>query len=364
MIIIKKIRQKKGVLKKCLKISISHKVIEFCKKSPKLSALYYFLFNKSLDLVSFKILNARHQFLSSSPGSESVKSSLTSNIHRLEKALCIPNSNHLFATDYIRQTLEYFKINCETSSGDERIIIWSYQVLNQYFSKFNDRPKLAQEIKDFKEICQNLPENIIFSKKDYTPFYLKNLKEMLNNEEELGGDELYDYIVQSRKSVRFYNDSKRVRRSDLIEAAKIAVNSPTSYNRTALKFHFIDKEEDIKKARNIPSGTTCFSEHIPVFAFLIADLSCYGAEVDMVGAPYLDSGLVAANFMNSLETMGLSSCPISWTPSFKKDRHLQEFLELPEYQVCTLCFTIGYADENAKVCYSQRKNVNKATTFK
>lgn len=344
----KKFNKKKRLIKAEIKQFLNKLLINICCKSKRLSLLYYCFFNESLYPSSYKIINAVREFNLKTSDSWSNISSLVRNIHRIEKAFCIADSDRVFALDFIGETVDVFRHEVINNiDRDLQIILWASDILEEYFVKFSSVKDLADKSASFFETNKLISH--LKGAANLKPYQANDIvKSNITLEE-------FEALSKQRKSVRFYDQSKQVENEKLSRAVNIALNTPTACNKFPLKFHFITDPIMVEVAKKIPYGITCFSDHIPVMCFLVADLSGYHRESGMLGTPYVDCGLVATNFMYALELQGLSSCPINWTHSMEKEKEVRKFLNLKAYESVSICFTIGYRKEDAKVCFSQRK---------
>ena len=109
-------------------------------------------------------------------------------------------------------------------------------------------------------------------------------------------------------------------------------------------------------AASLAMGTVGFAENIPALAVVVGDLSCYQEYRDR-HLIYIDASLAAMQFMLALETLGLSTCPINWPDIEVREQKMQKLLNLPAFQRPVMLIAIGYADPEALIAYSQKKDV-------
>jgi nitroreductase len=62
--------------------------------------------------------------------------------------------------------------------------------------------------------------------------------------------------------------------------------------------------------------------------------------------------------MLSLETLGLSSCPINWPDIENNERKLANLLNLNIYERPVMLMAVGYAHPEGGIPYSQKKGVS------
>ena len=89
----------------------------------------------------------------------------------------------------------------------------------------------------------------------------------------------------------------------------------------------------------------------------MGDLSCYTEERDR-HLIYIDASLAISQFMLALQTLGLSTCAINWPDVEERERELQKAIGLKKYERAVMFISVGYADSQGKVPYSQKKGTN------
>ena len=102
-------------------------------------------------------------------------------------------------------------------------------------------------------------------------------------------------------------------------------------------------------------GTKGFSQNVPCTIVVSADLACYPTERDR-HLIYIDSALASMQLMLALETLGLSSCPINWPDIEPLERKMSKYLNLPLSIRPVMLMAVGYALEDGKIPFSQKKS--------
>jgi nitroreductase len=118
----------------------------------------------------------------------------------------------------------------------------------------------------------------------------------------------------------------------------------------------------VKEISELPMGANSFSDNIPVFIFLIGDLSAYDDARDR-HLIYIDGGLAAMTFVLSLETAGLSSCIINWPAIPKREEELRKNIPIKEFEQCILCISVGYPRKDVRIPYSSKRVVKEVTSY-
>jgi nitroreductase len=168
-------------------------------------------------------------------------------------------------------------------------------------------------------------------------------------------------LCKQRKSVRWFLN-KRIDPAIISKAADAARFAPSACNRQAFRLEVVDDPEFLRIVSKLPWGTQSFADNIPLMVFLIGDLSAYFDERDR-HLIYLDSALFAMSFMISLETLGLSSCPLNWPDIDQYELELEKVFSLRKYERCTMAMAIGYPDPNGLVLSSQKKSVSQFISY-
>lgn len=316
-------------------------------KSPFWSSFYYSFINKSFQREYYSVIKGKETFESSNDKGLSYSSTLNRNIHRLEKGLIVPVRKDIFAGEYIYKTVKAFKYEV-ANNNDYLQLKWAFDVLEEYFKVVKQDEKIKKAYNLFKTINYTLPAEL---DKKFLPFKYSELEKS-----NISYDEFIKLCSQ-RRSIRWYKEDE-VPASLARKAIEAALLSPSACNRQPLRFIFINNKKQLEIMKNLPMGTRVFADNIPAMMFLIGDLSAYSDERDR-HLIYIDGGLMAMSFMQALETLGLSSCPINWPDMDDREEKLSKLLSLKPYERCVMCFTMGYPYPDSPVLYSQRKSIDK-----
>ena len=311
-----------------------------------LSALYYTLLSKSFWREFNSVLSGRFLYLKRLNKKTENIFLLRRNVHRLEKGLLMIPRKPVFGIKYIEELVDVFeyliKENNYENIYDE--LHWAYDVLTKYFSVVKDNPIILKSKIKFDAI------NIDFySKKKKIPFNKVNDKPAV-------GIELFNQLVESRRSVRWFL-KKPVPRKMIDQAILNAVQSPSSCNRLPYEFRVIDDEKLVNKISEIPMGTKGFANNIPVMIAVIGHLDAFFDERDR-HLIYIDSSLASMAMILSFETMGLSTCCLNWPDIPQKEKKINSFLELNKNNRVIMLIALGWADPDGKVAYSEKKSLN------
>jgi nitroreductase len=103
-------------------------------------------------------------------------------------------------------------------------------------------------------------------------------------------------------------------------------------------------------------GTQGFSQGFPALAILVGDLSAYAEERDR-HLIYIDGALAAMQFMLACETLGLSTCPINWPDIEELEQRMESLLGLKTHERPVMLISIGYADPEGGIPYSDKRSI-------
>lgn len=309
-----------------------------------LSALYYAFLSTAFWREMRAVLAGRARYVRLGRASPYL---LVRNVHRLEKGLLMRPRRDVFALEYISETVAAYKAAVlEPSATDRGQLSWATDVLTEYFNAVDlSNPVLSQQHDIFLGIRVEQTESqsrVPYEKAGALPEPLVSIDELLN-------------VARSRKSVRSYAN-RPVQMSDVYRALDVAALAPTACNRQPYTFRFYDDPDRIAELSALPMGTRGWADTIPLFVVIVGNLDAYFSERDR-HAIYIDASLAAMSFMLALETLGLSSCPINWPDIGWRERKMKRLLKLAPWQRPVLCMSVGYADPEAIVAYSEKRSL-------
>ena len=345
---IKKARMLKYKISQHIKSSV---LIPVCRKNRFLSDLYYCFFSNEFSREHQKVLNGRYSHYLSLKSKKPNEFHLRRETHRLEKGLIMKERRSVFATDYINDIVNNYKILSEAywelgNEIDTDLLVWSGAVLSKYFASVGDHPQIKKARETFSSVKPY--KDPILNPDVLVPFFRKD-----REYHSVSYDNLYKLALQ-RRSVRWYIN-KAVPRDLIEKAVNVATLSPTACNRQPFEFRIFDAEDLKNTVGSIPMGIKGFYEEIPVFVVLVGKLSAYISERDR-HVIYIDGGLTSMSFMYALETLGLSSVPINWPDIEALERKMESLLNLKDDERPLMLMGVGYADPDQKIPYSQKKS--------
>jgi nitroreductase len=331
----------KGIIER-----VNRKMLPFFAKSRFSSSFYYCFFSRRFAREHQSVLLGRITYFKNSDAPEHSSVMLRRNIHRLEKGMIMRPQREIFAQGYITETVDQF-VKCYTAkclnSEEEK---WAKEVLQRYFSLVGTSPIIDTAKTLFFATVNN--KVVDDNKLQSVPYCHKDIVRADVNFEQ------FKQLCIQRRSVRWFQN-KPVPKHLIENALSVATLAPSACNRQPFEFYLFNNPEDARKIGAIPMGTAGFSHNFQSVVVLVGDLAAYPYERDR-HVIYIDGSLAAMQFMLSLETQGLSSCVINWPDIENLEKKMSKILKLSDNQRPLMVISMGYADPDGKIPFSQKKN--------
>lgn len=316
--------------------------------SPFLSSLYYLLFSNKFKREQHAVLKGRLKHIKELRKDKNNIYTLIRNVHRIEKGLIMKERRLVFGLDFISETVDAFLAIWTSDKIINNVQFqWFYDVLNEYFEVSGDNELINKERIRFIKFTNEYNRTTDEIKK--TPY------KRVENNDKISYDQFYDLTVY-RRSVRWFL-KKRVSHEIVDKAILAARQSPSACNRQPFKFKIFDDPVLLKKIANLPMGVKGYVDGIPTMVVVVGSLDAYSDERDR-HIIYIDGALASMTFMYALETLGLSSCAINWPDIESLETKMEKALNLEKHERVIMCIAIGYPDLEAKVAYSEKRNLN------
>ncbi len=279
---------------------------------------------------------------------------LRRNVHRLEKGILMQPRRAVFARDYIEETVEFYEHALQrpatVSNIDAGEMQWAFDVLSDYFSIVtDDDPGVARARTRFAAL---------------PPYAAPAAVKPYPQSELTKTDITYDQMLElalSRRSIRWFED-KPVPRELIDQALMVARQSPSACNRLPYEFLVFDDPEQVKTVSGIPFGSAGYAHQIPTIIVVKGDLSNYFSPRDR-HVPYIDASLATMGFIYALETLGLSSSIINWPDFEPLEAKMAKTLGFKPHERVIMLLAVGYADPDALVAYSKKKDIDSIRHF-
>lgn len=332
---------------------IETRIAPICSRSAFLANLYYFLFSSAFSREHLAVLKGRVRYLNDTKKQKSNYFLLVRNTHRLEKGLLMRPRKPVFATKYLRETVDSFTHIWDHKAdhpGSQHK--WFKDVVGEYFDTVIADPLIAEQKGRFDRAVDAGSAN---TEAKSIPYFRTGYDPSVLNYED------YYKLTCRRRSVRWFLQ-KAVPRELINKAMLAARQSPSACNRQPFVFRVFDDPGLVSQLVKFPMGTKGYGHSIPVFVVIVGNLDAYASERDK-HLIYIDGALAGMSFMLALETLGLSSCPINWPDIEERERKMEEFLGLEKYQRPVMCIGLGYPDPKGKVAFSEKRSLDQLISY-
>ena len=310
-----------------------------------LASIYYTLFSRKFGREQKAVLAGKVAYEKSLRNIGETSVLLRRNIHKLEKGLIMQPRRDVFAEGVISETVSTYESALKRGNLDKEEKKWFTDVLTKYFAVVKNTEIIIQAKEKF-EACveQDYNDN------KFIPYNFDTLPELSVSYDQL------NKLFLKRRSVRWYKN-KDVS-MDLIEkAVSLATLAPSACNRQPYSFYVSESRQKAVEIAQCAGGTPGWADGIPCTIAIIGDLSAYPREQDR-HLIYVDGSLASMQLMLALETLGLSSCPINWPDIESAEKKMANLLKLKPYERPIMLLSVGYAQDDGGVAYSQKKNAN------
>ncbi len=143
-----------------------------------------------------------------------------------------------------------------------------------------------------------------------------------------------------RRSVRKFDTSKKVSRTDLIEITKAGFYAPSARNQQPWNFVIIDDEKVIEELRNVSTHATALMTCNTIIAIVCSDLETLPTPA------YISQDLACCqlNLMLKATSMNLGSCWVSIYPNDERIKVARKVLNIPSNLIPFSLCAIGYPE--------------------
>lgn len=164
----------------------------------------------------------------------------------------------------------------------------------------------------------------------------------------------YGNFLKSRHSIRNYS-KKKLKDADVNKAINMVIYTPSACNRQMCKIYYVDSIQKREAVIKYANGFGNFElDNISVFiiTYDVRSLSMAGER----NQGWLNSGLIAMNFVNALHSLGIGTCLLQSSNPYEEEQNLKEVLGLSECERIAVIVSAGYYDDISIITNSVRKN--------
>ncbi|HDT2036584.1 TPA: nitroreductase family protein, partial [Klebsiella pneumoniae subsp. pneumoniae] len=253
----------------------------------------------------------------------------------------------------ILETVEQFKRCVALNTIERNEMEWAYDVLTEYFDSIiiNGEKSVEKAYHIFSKASSVYLERNRSLSKDFKFIPYSRESSLQSN---ISYEELKKLFLQ-RRSVRWFDQDKKVEAQSLMDAIELASLAPSACNRQPFKFYFTVDQNKAREIAKIPMGTAGFADNIVALIVIVGDLSYYPYERDR-HVIYIDASLAAMQLMLALETLGLSSCPVNWPDIESFEVKMEKKLGLTKNLRPIILLPVGYADLTGLIPSSSKKS--------
>lgn len=287
---------------------------------------------------------------------EAVVYRLRRNLHRVEKALAVPQRRQSFALKYINQTVDDLAaVLGQLSSGHPEYqadVQWAVDVLGEYFSVVTEDGNTGAARRQFQQLCQM--HNLTASGPVTAPIG-DICKRAADLRPGTSGMDYLRSLAETRKSVRWFRPDK-VDRTLIDRCLDVARLAPSGCNRQPLHYVVIDDPDRATECASLLIGTGGMSAKIPAMVVIAGRWRAFEHPRDR-HLPYIDGGLSAMLFLLALETQGLAGCCVNCPDMGRVTADLSRFLSLEKDEKPILAIVLGYPLPDAVAGRADRRSL-------
>src|SRR5690606_7200775 len=130
-------------------------ILSFFAKSYFLSDLYYMCFSSQFSREHHSVINGKLQHLRDAKRKNESYSTLIRNVHRIEKGLIMRPRRDVFATNFIKETVDNFIGVAKKNEGlQQKQFKWFMNVLQKYFAVCKQHPVVDAQRTRFQKFCE------------------------------------------------------------------------------------------------------------------------------------------------------------------------------------------------------------------
>lgn len=268
--------------------------------------------------------------------------------HVLEKGLTMPKRRLGFGKDRVKDLI--IKIN----SFIELYGVCSYQikcavgVLNEYVD-IHQKKQFALDLDIVKKI-QDLSMKVTTSK--HRQIFFTKEKYFVNKESS------FAHFSNSRHSVRSFKEDEQVSKKSLVEAIKLAQNTPSACNRQSWRVNLVSDKEKIKDLLAVQGGARGFDYLVDKLLVVSSELGVFVSPSERNQA-YIDGGIYVMNLLYSLHCNSIAACTLNCCLTIEKDIQLRKLLKVDSSAVLIAMIACGNPTDTFEVARSSRDDYEK-----
>lgn len=273
--------------------------------------------------------------------SAQLKAKITTRYHNLEKGLSLTEIHLGFGKESILELFEYLN-NYVKSGYDQSDTTFqaAVSVLNSYIT-YHERHDfkvdwVKQQLQKYKNTHSDSGGTIELTK-DYI------IRKELGNFEDL---------ALNRHSIRDFS-SEAVPLELIKHAVEIAQRAPSVCNRQSGRAHIIINSDVKNMVLALHKGNRGFGHLADKIIIVTSDIRTF-THVGERNQAYIDGSLFGMSLIYALHSLGLATCALNWSTTYKVDKLMRDVTGIPDYEVIIFLVAVGNYKDTFKVTKSSR----------
>lgn len=176
-------------------------------------------------------------------------------------------------------------------------------------------------------------------------------------------------LVKQRASVRAYDNTKQVRREDIMSCLEAARLAPSACNSQPWEFIVIDSPEECSRVSKAMLSGKAFSmcsfiANAKVLVVVVTDTGTWMMKIANVIRDtklyLIDIGIACEHFILRAAELGIGTCWIGWF----NEKEVKRTLNIPRSKRVDVVITMGYPLADYQAPQKNRKELKAIATFR
>lgn len=160
-------------------------------------------------------------------------------------------------------------------------------------------------------------------------------------------------MLNSRCSVRHFDQGRSPDRAAVERAVSAAIRSPSVCNRQTWRAHLYEGEK-AQKVLALQDGNRGFGHTIPAVFVVSSDLRYFTSTHERYQA-WIDGGMFAMSLLLGLQAEGFGAVAMNWCVLNERDQELRRTAKIPDCERIIMMIGFGYPADGCMVPLSLRR---------
>lgn len=291
----------------------------------------------------------KNNYMYSHDDMESIGYNILLIVHTTEKAMSNKNPR-IFGKEKMENLIKLLDKYENYGEKNDYYYQMGISCLNKYILFFEKHGwKNSDEYKNVTKYIES---------KDISDMQLLDVGNSLVSKDDIINTTQIDYcsFLKSRHSIRNYSKIK-LKDYDINKAINMAVYTPSACNRQMCKIYYVEskyKRDAVIRYANGFGNFELDSVNVFIITYDVRSLSMAGER----NQGWLNSGLIAMNFVNAMHSLGIGSCLLQSSNTYEEEKNLKAKLGICESERIAVIISAGYYDKNSIIANSVRKKSN------